>query len=74
MLTMIKNKNNPVDWSGFLLVGEADISQIPIKSREKQSSGSKELTIEQLKNAEYLTGDELIKFKSNNENKIKLNN
>lgn len=60
MLTMIKNGNNPVDWAGFLLVGEADISQIPIKSREKQLSASKELIIEQLKNAEY--------------NQVKLNN
>jgi CHAT domain-containing protein len=66
MLTMIKNKNNPVDWSGFLLVGEADISQIPIKSRENQSSGTKELTIEQLKNAEYYSYDPAHKVKLNN--------
>ena len=66
MLTMIKNKNNPVDWSGFLLVGEADISQIPIKSRENQSSESKELTIEQLKNAEYYSYDPASKVKLNN--------
>jgi CHAT domain-containing protein len=65
MLTMIKNKNNPVDWSGFLLVGEADISQIPIKSRENQSSGTKELTIEQLKNAEYYSYDPAHKVKLN---------
>lgn len=66
ILTMIKNKNNPVDWSGFLLVGEADISQIPIKSRENQSSESKELTIEQLKNAEYYSYDPASKVKLNN--------
>ena len=66
MLTMIKNKNNPVDWSGFLLVGEADISQIPIKSRENQSSESKELTIEQLENAEYYSYDPAHKVKLNN--------
>ena len=66
MLAMIKNKNNPVDWSGFLLVGEADISQLSPKHKEKQLSTSKELTIEQLKNAEYYSYDPAHKVKLNN--------
>ena len=53
MLRMIKNKYNPVDWAGFVLVGEPYSFRQPTSTIKPKSSRSKELTIEALKNATY---------------------
>ncbi len=53
MLRMIKNKYTPVDWAGFVLVGEPYRFRHPTSSIKPKSPRSKELTIETLKNATY---------------------